>query len=377
MKTPLAWRNVAHSRVRSVVALLGVSFAILLIFMQLGFRAAARSSATNVYEALDFDLLVLSRQYVFLAQSGDFPRARLEELRAVEGVASFKPLWIGLGEWRSQESRERWNVLTLGVEPASRPFRSPAVNDQLPKLSVFGNVLADSLSRPEHGPMRPGIRSEVQHRQVEVVGQYGIGAGFIAGATLVAGRETFLSLFRGSASADRVSAGLIKLTPGASPSLVAGEINRRLMPVATALTRNDVARAEETFWLEIKPIGIMFTSGVLVAFVVGAVILYQVLASEVQNHLREYATLKALGYGDRSIYSLVLTQALIFAGLGFIPAFFLSIGLYHLLRTHALVPVAMEPERAVGVLLLTLAMCLSSTFLAVLKLRAADPADLF
>jgi len=130
MKTPLAWRNVSHRKIRSLIALSGISFAILLIFMQLGFYASARSSATTVYDALDFDILVLSPQYVYVARPADFPRLRLEQARAIQGVESLVPVWIALGEWRSPETRERWNILTIGVEPAQRPFRDPAVNDR-------------------------------------------------------------------------------------------------------------------------------------------------------------------------------------------------------------------------------------------------------
>lgn len=376
MKTPLAWRNVSQSKVRSLIALCGISFAILLIFMQLGFYAAAGSSATNVYDALDFDVLVLSPQYIFMARPAEFPRNRLEQVRAIGTVESVAPVWIGLGEWRSLESRERWNILTLGVDPAQRPFQNEAVNNQLPLLKVPDNALSDLLSRAEHGPLISGVSSEVQHHRIRIVGRYAIGAGFVAGATLVTGRDTFLEVFK-EASPDRINAGLVKLIPGTSPQAAALEMKKRLWPVATALTRAELSGKEQRFWLKVKPVGIMFTSGVLVAFAAGAVILYQVLASEVQNRLREYATLRALGYGNGYVYGIVVRQALIFSGLGFFPAFLFSLVLYFLLRTQALVPVTMELTRVAGVLFLTAVMCVSATFLAVRKLREADPADLF
>jgi putative ABC transport system permease protein len=377
MKTPLAWRNVCQRKARSLIALCGVAFAILLIFMQLGFYAAAEKSATNVYDALDFDVIVLSPQYVFVAHPAQFPRRRLEQVRAVAGVESVSSVWIGLGEWRSVETQKRWNVLTLGVEPGERPFRAPGTNDQLPLLSVSDHALSDALARPEHGPLTPGVRSELQHHRLQIVGRYAIGAGFVAGATMVVGRDTFLEVFGNEASVDRISAGLVKIAPGVSPRTVAADLNQRLRPVASAFTRADLSRAEQRFWLRVKPIGLMFVSGVLVAFLAGAVVLYQVLASEVQNRLREYATLKALGYRDRYVYGSVLRQAFIFAGLGFVPAFLLALLLYALLRTQALVPVSMEPARVAGVLLLTATMCLGAAFLAIRKLRRADPADLF
>jgi len=376
MKTPLAWRNVLHKKIRSLIALTGISFAILLIFMQLGFYAAARNSATSVYDALDFDVLVLSPQYVFVARPADFPRRRLEQTRAIQGVESIVPVWIDLGEWRNPEIRERWNILTLGIEPGQRPFRDPAVNDQLSLLMPRDNALIDSLSLPEHGHLAPGVTSEVQHHRIRIVGLYAIGGGFVAGSTLITSRETFLAVFK-EASGDRINLGLVKIASGASARAVAEEIKSRLWPVATAWTRPDRAKAEQRFWLRVKPIGIMFNSGVLVALVAGAVILYQVLASEVQNRLREYATLKALGYETGFVYGIVVRQALIFSGLGFVPAFFFALFLYFLLRTHAMVPVTMGLTRVIGVFFLTLVMCLSATFLAIRKVGKTDPAELF
>lgn len=375
-RTPLAWRNVLQSKVRSFVALCGISFAILLIFMQLGFYGAARNSATQVFDALDFDILVVSPQYVFLARPAQFPRSRLEQARAVEGVESVRPVWLSVGEWRNPVTREPWNMLALGVEPAARPFRRASLNAQLPLLMIPDNALIDEKSRPQHGELGAGVASELQGHRVRLVGSYAIGAGFVAGATMITSRDTFLRIFSG-ASADQPNVGLVKIARGFSPRTAADAINQRLNPVATAYPRAEIGRAEQSFWLNVKPIGIMFTSGVLVAFVAGAIILYQVLASEVQNRLREYATLKALGYSDAYVYSIVLRQALIFAVLGFVPAFAASLGLYFLLRTRGMMPVTMEFTRVASVFSLTTLMCLSATFLAIRKLRAAEPADLY
>lgn len=376
MKTPLAWRNVLHSKARSVIALCGVSFCILLIFMQLNFYGAAATNATQIYDALDFDLVVLSPQYIYLAHPGTFPRGRLEQLRALDGVQSVIPVWSDLGEWRNPETRVSWHILALGFEPAQRPFRDDSLNDQIPLLVSPDNALIDSVSRPEHGHLGPGVSSELRHHRIRIVGRYRIGGGFLAGATLVTSRDTFLRAVD-FASADEPNLGLVTLAPGVSPTLAAEEAKKRLWPVATALTRAELAASERHYWLKIKPIGLMFTSGIVIAFLAGAVVLYQLLTSEVQNRLREYATLKALGYGDRYVYGTIVRQAVIFCGVGFGPAFLVAVGLNFLLRTDAMVPVDMTLSRVISVFLLTSAMCLSATFLAARKLRQADPADLF
>jgi putative ABC transport system permease protein len=174
-----------------------------------------------------------------------------------------------------------------------------------------------------------------------------------------------------------INVGLVKIAADASPENVAEKIRAKTWPVANAFTRSEIMAAEQNYWLRGKPIGIMFTSGLIVALIAGGVILYQVLAMEVQNRLREYATLKALGYGTATVYATVLRQALIFSGLAFVPAYLIALFLYALLRAGILLPVRMEVTRVSGVVGLTLLMSFAATFLAIRKLRRADPADLF
>lgn len=375
MKTPLAWRNVLHSRVRSFAALCGISFAIVLIFMQLGFYASAKKSATMLFSAMDFDLLLVSPEYLFVARTGDFPLGRLEEMRAVSGVESVAPVWVGFGEWRNQETRLRWGILVMAVDPEQRAFQSPALVAQMPKLRIPDNALFDTLSRPEFGQLSAGQASEIDHHRLRLVGNYTIGTGFVAGASVITSQDTLRRLF--GSEREKVNLGLVRLADGASAAEVAARINAISGSEFRALTRDQIYDQEETFWLNVKPIGIMFTSGVVIAFIVGVVILYQVLASEVQNRIKEYATLKALGYSDGYVYGVVMRQAVIFAVLGYIPAVCWALLIYWLLRTQAMLPVDMPMTRLFGTLGLTLVMCLSAAFFAIGKLRAADPADLF
>ena len=376
MRTPLAWRNVQHSRMRSFVALLGVSFALVLIFMQLGFRDAGRLSATLVYDTFDFDLMGVSPQYMFLTRSRSFPMASLERLRAREEVASVTPVWLGLGEWRSTGERQGWPMLVLASEIQDRPFLDPEINGQLARLNLRDTILTDRRSRPEFGPLEVGAGSELDGHRLDVVGRFTVGGGFVAGSTLITSDHTFERLFPGT-DLRQVSFGLIKLKPGFAPAEVAARMNRDLDPEAKVLSREEISGYEQNFWMNIRPIGIMFTSGLLISMVAGAVILYQVLVSEVQNRLREYETLLALGYGPGYVYSVVLRQAVIFTALGYAPAVLISAGLYALLRIQALLPVHMVWSRLGLVFGLAMAICLSATFMAVRKLGAADPAGLF
>jgi putative ABC transport system permease protein len=376
MKTPLSWRNVWHNKVRSLVALCGIMFAILLIFMELGFYGAARTNATAVYDMLDFDVAVVSPECLYLGQLGDLPRHRFEEIRSINGVESLSPLWLQVGRWRNSGTREDWDMLALGIEPSDRPFQDSALNDRLPEVAMHDRALSDSVSRSEYGTLTAGAGSELVHQRIRIVGQFTMGAGFVAGSAIITSRQTFLDVFR-EASHERPNIGLIKIAPNASPRKVASEITARMSPVAIALTRSEFLNNEQAFWLKVKPIGIMFHTGVFVAVIAGIVILYQVLVTEVQTRIREYSTLKALGYQDRFVYGVVVRQGLIYSWLAFIPAFFFSLVLYFFVRMNALVPIRMDTGRVGTVLVLTALMCLCATLLGLRKLQTSDPADLF
>jgi len=376
MKTPLSWRNAWHNKVRSLVALCGIMFAILLIFMELGFYGSARTNAIAVYDMLDFDVAVVSPECMYLGQLGDFPRHRFEEIRSIDGVESLSPLWLQVGRWRNSDTREDWDMLAIAVEPSERPFRDSALNGRLPEVAMHDRALSDAVSRSEYGILTAGVGSELVHHRIRIVGQFTMGAGFVAGSAIITSRQTFLDVFQ-EASHERPNIGLVKIAPGASPRKIASEITAQMSPVATALTRSDFLKNEQAFWLRVKPIGIMFKTGVLVAVVAGTVVLYQVLVAEVQTRLREYSTLKALGYHDRFVYSVVVRQGLIYSWLAFIPAFFLSLLLYLLVRMKALVPIRMDIGRVGAVILLTSIMCLCASLLSLRKLKTSDPADLF
>src|SRR5437879_1587471 len=145
MKTPLSWRNAWHNKVRSAVALSGIMFAILLMFMQLGFYGAARTNATSLYDMLDFDVAVVSPECMYLGQLGDFPRHRFEQIRSLSGVESLSPLWLQVGRWRNSDTREDWDMLAIAVEPSERPFRDSALSGRHHEVDMSNLDLSDDV----------------------------------------------------------------------------------------------------------------------------------------------------------------------------------------------------------------------------------------
>ncbi len=326
--------NLLEDKKRSLAAAVGIGFAILLLFMQLGIRAALQTNALLVHTALDFDLLLLSPHYDFLSYPGSFSRVRLYHASAVEGVESVTPIYLTRQLYRNPETRLRYNLLLIGINPGDRPFRDEKLNALTPQLEIEDTVLIDSQTRPEVGPQRVGQVTELVDRRLTVIGTYRIGTGFLADGGLILSDRTLARLIKG-VSVEQVQLGLVKLVPGQNPDQAQERLQQVLGSTVQVLARPQAESIDTRQWLEVRPLGLMFTSGVIIGLIVGAVTLYQVLMGEVRSRLWEYATLKALGYSTRYIHGVVYFQAVLFVLLAYFPALALSLGLYSALRSVA------------------------------------------
>jgi putative ABC transport system permease protein len=375
MRTSLAVRNLTHSKVRTLVAIGGVCFAVTLLFMQLGFFATMSKIAMLVYDSLDFDIVLTSPNYVVLTQAGSFSHANLYEARAHPGVERVMPLYAMRQVWQNPVTRIRRAIEILGVNPSDLVSRRPDLERLVPALGRPDTVLIDRLSRAELGPQETGVVAQVGARNLKIIGQFTIGPGFEAGLVIV-GDQTFSRLV-GGRPLDTVNVGLIKLKPGADPAQVVDDLQRRLPADVRVLTRSELAAKEAHYWVVNTAMGVIFGCGVLVAVLFGVVITYQVLSLEVSNRLSEYATLKALGFTDAYLSGIVLKQAVIFAVVSFIPGFFIALAIYYVGGSMTNLPIAMTVWRVTGVFILNLVLCCFSGLLALRILRRADPVDLF
>jgi putative ABC transport system permease protein len=383
-RTPLAWRNLMHERPRTLVAVAGVAFAVTLIFVQLGFFVAVRRTATLVYDHLDFDLALLSVEYLDLNRPGAVPRDRLVAARALPAVRDVLPLAVGIHGWRNPEDplRRRRNLLILAVDPNDPPFRHPELTpERVALLHRPGAVFLDRLSHPNFGRHIAAGETETDLglERVRVEGRFTLGSGFAADGLVVTGLRTFADIL-GPPAGEQVSLGLIQLADDADPDSArrAADQFRALLPGdVKVLTRDELEDQERTTWVWKRSLGKIFVMGLAIAFLVGVVFVYQVIASDIGARLGEYATLKAMGYSDAYLGGVVLQQAVLLALFGFVPGVAAAAGLYFLMRLLANLPVSLSGPMVGFVLGLTVAMCCLSGLFALRKVRSADPADLF
>ncbi|REJ81441.1 MAG: hypothetical protein DWQ34_14590 [Planctomycetota bacterium] len=385
MPAPLGLKNLMHNGRRTLVATAGVTFAVALMFLQLGFLQTAETTATTVYKPLKFDVCLISKDYHFAADARSVPRFRLYEAASVPGVQEAQPLNVGINQWRNPHNGEASPVMVLGVDPTSEIFASLASAEEFALLTAPHYILIDSQTRPElgpaagdrFGPADAGREIELGIRTVRIRGTFVLGAGFAAAGAVLTSDSGFGYLFPGH-SDDSMSVGLLRLEPDADAPRVARQINALLDDEdVLVLTKEQILERESDRWVEQTSYGIIFRLGCFIAFLVGTGIVYQILSSDVANHRAEYATLRAIGYRNSYINLVVLQQAIALAVLGTIPGIGVAFLLYTLTARQARIPISLTTTNVLVVVGLTLAMCLVSGLIALRKVRQADPADLF
>lgn len=397
-EAPLSWAQLSHQKVRLVVATTGVCFANILMFTQLGLQALLSEGTTSLHESLSGDLVLASSFSPTLQFGMTFPRSHLYRAAAIEGVQSVNPLYVSSANWvnpaeltklpQAKANPEEGTddlfgnqVRIIAFNPAQPVLNLPEVNQQLNKLDAPGAVLFDRLSQPSLGDFptllsqKPEVQTIMGNRRTYVVGLFGMGSTVFEKGNVIMSDWNYMGMM-GSEALDKVSLGILALEPGADLATVKTQLRSTLPPEVGIFTREEFI-ARERQYQETEPNGVILKFGTIVGFVVGIIIVYQVLYADINDHLSEYATLKAMGYAERTLLFVILQEALILAVLGFIPGFITSIGIYQLLTVLTRIPLTMKATVATQVFILTLIMCAVSGAIASSKLRSADPADVF
>lgn len=383
-RTPLGWLQLTRQKGRLAVALSGVAFADLLMLMQLGFRSALFNSATILHESLKADIVLLSPQALNLQDLSTFTRRRLYQAMDVPGVANAEPIYNSLVTWKNPQTSKKNQVMIIGFNPDKPAFDLPEVNNNIDSIKLPDTILFDEATRGEYDEVIEQIKqgktvtTEINGRTITIDNLFKVGASFAADGTLMTSDQNFLRLFPNQDSGS-VNLGLVRLEPGYEVEDVAEKLKYHLRNAddIKILTKEEFIEFEKAYWQTNTPIGFIFALGTMMGFIVGVIIVYQVLSTDVNAHIKEYATFKAMGYKNFFLLSVVFEEAIILAILGFLPGAAISTGLYALTRNATNLPLYMTVARAVQVQVLTIIMCMISGAVATRKVQSADPADMF
>ncbi len=383
-RVPLAWRNLTENRLRLLASVAGTAFAVTLMFMERGFQRSLLESMVGLIRHLDGDLMIVSRTLYTLSVPYDFPRRRLEQARSYQGVESAVPVSIETRRtfWRNIKDGLPRPIRVVAYPPDSDAINLPAIVSERRQWARPGVAMADRRSRSDRlGPLGPGTTSELSGKTVRISSNFDLGADYQSDGTLVmseAGLARILPDRRGlTAGDDRVTVGLIRLRPGVDADRVRDKMRAGLPPDVRVLTKRGLIDREQGFWDHVAPIGTVFTIGVVMGFIVGLAICYQVLFSDISERLAEFATLKAMGYSDLRLFRIVVAQSVYLAMLGYACGLIVSLGLFRLVHNSTGLPMDLSPAEALGILGLTVLMCVVSGTFAARRLASADPAQLF
>ena len=374
-RAPLfAYRLLLHDRTRTMASIGGVVFALVLMMMQVGFRNSLMDSGLQLIRILDADIVVMSaNKYPFLRYQR-MTRQRIYQALSIDGVASAKPVWMDLMRWTNTEARTLHPIRLIAIDPNRLTLDIPAINGQAYRLLKPGTALLDSRSRDTLGTIVEGP-AVVNRKQLDIVGTFPLGTDFEVEGTLVVSESTFFDLRRRDQR--MLELALLEVADGFDPREVAAEIQQALPPDVIALSKSDLIARDRSYWESSTPVSLILMVGLTLGFLSGIVICYQILYTEVLDHLAEFATLKAMGYGNRFIQAVVLAEAITLSVIGYVPAIFLGSALVFLLGVVSGLPATLSWGDAVIILVFSVAMCTGASFFALRKVRVVDPAELF
>jgi putative ABC transport system permease protein len=378
---PLALRNLTANKRRLARSIFGIAFAIVLMLIEFGFRNAFLDSSLELIRHIDGDIVLVSSTKYRAGRKDAFSRRQLYLANGVEGVASVRPIYGDVALWKNPQTQKNFTINVYGFDPDASPWLWPEIDAHREALKQPDTVLFDSRARSFLGRATGGTETELGRRRVRIVGTFPLGPDFLADGTLLTSDRNFLTVFaRRPLSASEladVEFGVIKILRGANVAAVKAALRQALPTSVLPLTKAELIALETTFQTKTSSVGPIFDLGAVIGFIVGMLISYQVLYTDLSDQLPQYATLKAIGFGDGYLVLSVLKQAGLYALVALVPAWLVAGILFRAIGNMTLLPLQLTPGLLLFSAALTLTMCLSSGFAAMRRVLDADPAEVF
>lgn len=381
-RLPIGWLQLLHNKTRLAAAVAGIAFANVLVFVQLGIMFALNTTILLPYTLFEADIIISSADANTLTDGSNVPRQRGFEALSVPGIASALPLFIGNVDWIRDDGNTT-NIQVLAIDPSQGAYVIPEIRNKIANLQLIDTALIDRMTRGADterlsliSPDNP-LMFEARGHTLTAPGTISIGGGFASDGYMMTSDQTFLRLFN-SRIAGAPNHILLKMNPGFDVHTLVREL-RLVLPEDKLKVRalSDAAEADQRYQTTERPTGLIFGFGVVMGVIVGLVIVYQLLSTDVADHLKEYATFKAMGYSQSFFMGIIFEEALILAIFGFVPGFIIASILYQILNSATGLPVMMDAARPIAVFLGTIASCSISGAIATRRLASANPAELF
>jgi putative ABC transport system permease protein len=369
----LAIRLLAHNRLRLLIASASVAMGVVIIFVELGLLLGMLEAQSLIANLVRGDLLVMNIARVSLHRWDKIDPVRLDQAAAVPGVARVTPVYEDHVGLQNPEDKRVRRIILYAFPPEDIPFalKNPAAVSHALKISH--GFLYDRLSRPIFGKFKAGDDIQIDTVPLRVGGYVDIGADIVNDGNILMSEGDW----RAHDPRAKPIMGVIHLKPGVPLERARRAILASLPPDVVVLTPPETAWRESMYTLRSAPVGLLFAIGMLAGLVIGIINCYQVLYNEVSDRLPQYATLKAMGFTNAFLRSVILGQAVVLAMTGFASGTVFSFFADRYIAAHSMLPVHISLPSSFIVCLLTLFMCVGAGWIAVKRAAVADPAALY
>ncbi len=303
-------------------------------------------------------------------------RTRLYQALTYNEIEEVIPVYDGQAKFVNPQTGMSKTIFYLSFPMDRDPFTIPGIDQIIPMLRQKGNIVFDSRSRKIYGKIHTGMSVRVDGIKHTVSGTVQLGPNFGKNGYIIMGDTTLIAGL-GRGTPDKISFGLLRTKPGVDLEALKKKLITNLPDDFKLMTPDELRMFEINFTTRSTPVGALLGIGLIVGFVIGVIISYQILFNEVTDHMPQFATLKAVGFSRGFLIGIVLKEALLLSVLGFFPGLLASYGLYALIEQFTMIIMILNFNRIFSIFLLTVVMCNIAGMLAVKKVLRVDPAELF
>lgn len=374
MAVDLATKSLLHDKLRFVITVSGVAFAVTLVFVQVGLFLGLMDNASLTIEQIDADLWVTSHNTPNVDFAHTFPETYVKRVRSIPGVARADNLIVWFmnaslpngavegTEVYALEDFARWN------------FPQGVVEGDLADLRRGPYMFLDDSAKKRWGAFAVNDYREVLGRRLKIIGRTVEAKSFTTTPLTFMDYRLAQSLNESDLRGNSTYI-LVKLAPGADVAAVRAEIQRRL-PYNDVFTKDEWAKRSRTYWIDSTGLGLNMYITVFLGCLVGIVVVAQTLYTSTMEHIREFGTVKAIGGGNGDIYLILGKQATIAAIAGFALGALQAFALRPVMKSIDL-KLIIPTELYAIVLVGSIALCLAAAMISFRKVASIDPALVF
>ena len=370
---PLAQRNLFHDKVRLTVTLTGIVFSVVLIVVQLGLFIGLTTATSGLIDHSGADFWITSKNVPYVEQGVAFSERKLNQVRAVAGVADAQKVIAHWTQWKRHDGGEE-SVQIVGFnvdDNLERPWN--LVEGRVEDMKSPDAIILDELYKQKLGVTRVGEVFEIGGHRARVVG-------FTRGIRSFTTSPYVFTTFKNAQSYARLREDqtlfiLVKVAPGASLEQVRRDLLGHVKDVEVYTTA-EFSRMTTFYWMFTTGAGVAVLIAAALGLVVGFVVVAQTIYATTMDHIREYGTLKAMGAPNSYVYKVIMKQAAISAVIGYVLGMIVSAFVVHASQAGG-AAILMPPSMAVGMFFVTLLMCVGAALVSINKVTRIDPAMVF